>query len=474
MKKRKKNKKRVFLNYISFCLVIISLIMLVLMYFLNILPIKYFVILCAVVLLIDYIVIKITHAKKPFIRFLGIILSVGMMVLMVFGISYEFHTLDFYKLLGKNNYNTENYIVYVLKTSKYEKVEDLKNKTVVTGTTGMKGLDKAKSSLKSVVNVKYATVDSYFDALDKVLDKTYEAVLIESAQVELIKEENEGLFDKLKVLYEFSVDVKLTNKNKELDISKNSFNLFISGIDTYGKITSVARSDVNLLLTVNPNTNKILVTSIPRDYYVSLHSKGKKDKLTHAGIYGIDESVLTIEDLLGININYYFKVNFTSLIDIVDTLGGIEVESQYSFKSKDGYYYKKGLNSMDGKHALSFARERKAFSDGDIQRGKNQQAVLAAIINKLMSSNFINKYNSILKSLDGKFITNLSENNISSFIKKQIDQNKEFTIMNNSVLGTGSYEYTYSYPKQKLYVMVPNDESLENAKQEIKNILEEK
>ena len=172
-------------------------------------------------------------------------------------------------------------------------------------------------------------------------------------------------------------------------------------------------------MSVNPTTKEILLTNIPRDYYVKLHTFGEYDKLTHAGIYGVDESIHTLEDLFDTKINYYVKVNFTSLVDIVDALGGVTVNSKYSFVSQDGYSYKKGENVLDGKKALSFARERKSFKEGDRVRGENQQLVLTALINKAMSPKIITNYVDILKALKGKFVTNISDDEITKLIKMQ-------------------------------------------------------
>ena len=259
----------------------------------------------------------------------------------------------------------------------------------------------------------------------------------------------------------------------EVDITKDAFNIFVSGIDTYGSVSSVSRSDVNMVITVNPNTHKVLITSIPRDYYVTLASKNAKDKLTHAGIYGIEESVATVENLLNIKINYYVKVNFTSLMDIVDALGGVNVYSKYSFTSKDGYYYNQGYNNVDGKKALSFVRERSAFSEGDRTRVENQAAMIEALINKAISPTIITKYTSLLSALDGSFITNINTEDLTDFIKMQIDEMPEWTIENISLNGSDAFDYTYSYGGTKLYVMLPDNETVINATTKINEILNE-
>lgn len=233
-------------------------------------------------------------------------------------------------------------------------------------------------------------------------------------------------------------------------------------------------SDVNMIMSVNPTTKEILLTNIPRDYYVKLHTFGEYDKLTHAGIYGVDESIHTLEDLFDTKINYYVKVNFTSLVDIVDALGGVTVNSKYSFVSQDGYSYKKGENVLDGKKALSFARERKSFKEGDRVRGENQQLVLTALINKAMSPKIITNYVDILKALKGKFVTNISDDEITKLIKMQLEEGSSWSIKSISVNGSDAMDYVYSYKKTKLYVMKPDEETVLNAKNNMKKVLENK
>ena len=288
----------------------------------------------------------------------------------------------------------------------------------------------------------------------------------------MIKEENNEFESKTKVIYKFSIKIKSKAKAKDVDVTSKPFTIYVSGIDTYGKITSVSRSDVNMLITVNPETKQVLLTSIPRDYYVQLHGiRGNKDKLTHAGMYGVDMSISTIEDLLDVEINYYVKVNFTSLIDIVNALDGITVYSDYTFTSIDGMHYTEGNNFMNGEQALSFARERKAFAAGDRQRGKDQQAVIAAIIKKVCSKKIITKYSSLLKSLDGKFQTNMSQNKITSLLKMQLNDMASWNVSTYNLEGVDSREYTYSGGNMQLYVMLPVTGSLEQAKTLIDDVI---
>ena len=261
--------------------------------------------------------------------------------------------------------------------------------------------------------------------------------------------------------------------SKDLDVTRKPFNIYISGIDTYGEISSVSRSDVNMVVTVNPKTRQILLTSIPRDYYVHLHGKtGYNDKLTHAGLYGVDMSINTVEDLLDIDINYYVKVNFSSVIKIVNALYGVDVLSDYSFTSIDGYNYIKGYNRVNGEEALSFARERKAFAAGDNQRVKDQQALLEAMFRKCISPSMIIKYNSFLNSVEGSFVTNMPVDRLKSLVRLQIAKKYKWIITANSLDGENSSNYTYSYSASKLYVMEPIEDSVDYASKLIKSVID--
>ena len=272
-----------------------------------------------------------------------------------------------------------------------------------------------------------------------------------------------------------NVPIKTSEIVKVVDVTNTPFNLFIIGSDSFGTIDKISNSDVNMLMTINPKTNQILLTSIPRDYYVEIYNtNGGMDKLTHAGYYGVETSVKTIENLLNTEINYYAKVNFTTVIDIVNLIGGIEVYSDYSFSEHAffKYTYKKGYNKLNGEQALAFARERKSFNGGDRVRGQNQQKVIKAIIDKVTSSTaLISKYSDILSAIEKSFQTNLDDKSITKLVKLQLNKMPSWEIINQSLDGSDSSAYTYSYPKKQLYVMKPNEETIIEAQNKIKEIL---
>lgn len=472
MSKNKKNNKLSFGKYLSIFLLIVSALVLVLVYFINVLPLEYFIILVILVLITDLFAIMLLLSKCKARNAIGIIVTIILLIVMILGITYELNTLDFLKQFGFNSYKTEKYNVIVLQDSEYESLDDLNDLSIAhLDLDTHQGLNDAVTKIKNEIGFT-STIGEDISDLTNILTTDEEpAIILEDAQLSIVEEESPEVYNELRIIYSVEVEIEIAEIGEAVDVTKDSFNILISGIDTYGSITKVSRSDVNILVTVNPSTHNILLTSIPRDYYVLIPEFNEYDKLTHAGIYGIETSVSTIENLLDTKINYYVKVNFTSVIDIVDAIGGITVDSSYDFTTPDGYHFTKGTNELDGEEALSFARERKSFADGDRVRGENQELILTAIINKAMSASIITDYVALLNALSDKFVTNITDEEITDFIKKQISEMPSWTINSISLDGTDAYDYTYSYQKQKLYVMKPYQESIINAQERINSTL---
>ena len=272
--------------------------------------------------------------------------------------------------------------------------------------------------------------------------------------------------------HEFLGQVTAKKKAEDaVDVTSKPFNIYISGMDTTGKITEEARSDVNMIITVNPKTHKVLMTSIPRDYLVELQN-GEKDKLTHTGLMGIDETTSDVEDLLGIKINYYVKVNYNTLKDLVNSIGGITINSDKAFISYIGKYrFVEGENQLDGAKALAYARERHAYSDGDNHRVRNQQEVLKAIVKKLTgSTTLLTRYNKILKYLAPTMEMNLTRAEVKALVKFQLGKNPKWKFESNSLEGFDAFSTVYSAGNQQLDVMKPDEESIKKARQKIKEI----
>lgn len=473
MKKKKKNLNllsKVFLIILN----VIGILDLVLIIKLNVLPWKYLipVIIIFAMVLISLSVLLTRRKKKN-----GTIYGVSSLViiLFVFICYYLLGTLGFLSNFGGNTYKEETYSVVVLKEANYETIKDLDNEDFGVIENSEEGQEKALKKIEKKINLNKIEYSDSGTLAHALLDKEVEAILISNAVLEMVYENILDFGDLTKVLHEESIKIEVENKANKIDVTEDFFNIYISGIDTYGSVNKTSRSDVNLIVSVNPKTNEVLITSIPRDYYVSLAGKtGLKDKLTHAGIYGVETSMETIANLLDTEIDYYVKVNFSSLINVVDTLGGIKVNSKYSFTSKDGYSYKKGINNLNGKEALSFVRERKAFGNmgGDRVRGENQQLVLKALIEKALTPSILMKYNSLLKSVDNSFITNIPEEYVTTLINKQLSSNVSWEIDTQNLDGGNGYEYTYSYQTQKLYVMIPDETSLTSAREKIKLLSE--
>lgn len=438
----------------------------------DLLPFKYVALIALPLIIFDIINILLLNykrLKRKIKKFLSVIVVLVVLVLTIASF-YIFRTLGVLMGNGDSKYKLENYSVVVLKDSKYKELSDIKNKKIgyYENSTGAK---ESQEHINKKVKVNYESYKSTDTLISDLLENKVDAILLEDSIKNIMSEEMGDFEKSIKVIYTFTIKVAVESTLKDVNVTKSSFAIYLSGIDTYGKISSVSRSDVNIVAIVNPNTKQILLISIPRDYYVQLHgTTGTKDKLTHAGIYGVDMSIKTIEDLLDTEINYYAKVNFTSVIDIVNALGNVDVYSEYTFVSYSGYSFKKGYNKVNGEQALDFARTRKAFTDGDRQRGKNQQALIEALIRKATDKSIITKYNSLLSAIDGKYQTNMSAKKITSLIKMQLNDMSPWNITSYSLTGSDSNNYTYTY-NQLLYVMEPKEESVTEAKELIDKVL---
>ena len=401
---------------------------------------------------------------------LAYIVTILMIVGYSCGIYYLNKTTHFMNNLNTIKKEITSYYIIVMKESKYDEISDLygKNLTYYEGTS-----QEVLSKIKLELN--YSTVKNIDSLKDRLYTSKTDSILVSDLIKEDLEEKYTDFSERTRVLKTIDITKDVEDITKKVSIKNTSFNVLISGMDSYGTINKTTRNDVNMIATINPNTNKVLLTSIPRDYYVQLHGKtGYKDKLTHAGIYGINTVVQTIEDLFGIDINYYVRVNFTTVESLVNTIGPIEIYSDKAM-SLDGCKYVVGTNTVNGKCALRFARERHSYVEGDNHRIKNQQEVIKGIFNKLSKSAMVvTDYTSILNSLDGKFATNMDMKDITAFIKYELEDITKYEILDTQVTGTGSMELTYSYPHQKLYVMFPSEQSVESAKEYINKISNEK
>lgn len=261
-------------------------------------------------------------------------------------------------------------------------------------------------------------------------------------------------------------------------ITKEPFVLYLSGVDNRGELTEKARSDVNILAVVNPTTKRVALINTPRDYYVDLAGTDSKDKLTHAGLYGVETSMATLGNLYGIQVDHYIRIDFSGFISIIDAVGGVDVYSDQAFTSvgSPGYYdpttFAEGWNHLDGKSALAFARERHAFASGDIQRGINQMKVIDAMANKLKSPTVLMSFSKLMDAVSNCFVTSLSQEQISALVRMQLGDLASWDIESCSVTGSsGKSSQCYSAKGQSLYVMKPDESSVSKAKELIASVL---
>ena len=375
----------------------------------------------------------------------------------------------------------KEYSVLVLKNSDIKGVNQLKDQSIGFLRTDP-DLNQATAELKNVINFTPDLKDTIDTISTALTTEQLSAIVLESSRYDALAEDEFPITKITNIIYRFSIKLAVAedDTSKDFDPTTEPFIIYISGSDSRTGIKSTARSDVNILTVVNPTTHKILLVSIPRDFYVQLHSTtGLKDKLTHAGIYGINMSKSTIEDLLDIKINYTVKVGFETVIKIVDQLDGIDINSDQamSLRIADGSTtnpnkictYTVGVQHVDGDCALRFARERKSYTTGDRHRGENQQQVITAIINKLTAEkSYLTKLPDILNATANSFETSLPRDNITALIRHQLNSGKPWTVESISVDGAGSMQPTYSMGSNlPLYVMLPDQASLDIAKQQI-------
>ena len=289
----------------------------------------------------------------------------------------------------------------------------------------------------------------------------------------LIEGERENFSSETRVVFSITMTRQQANISRKTDVTSDPFIVLITGIDTYGSLDTTSRSDVNILAAVDPARGKILLVSIPRDYYVPIISgttsiaapDGRMDKLTHSGLFGPECTVRTLENYFDLEINYYVRVNFSSVVDIVDAIGGITVESDQAFGS-----FQQGSNQLDGEAALSFSRERYAFEDGDRQRGRNQMKVIEAIISKLSDPSLNYDYAALFQTVQDSVEMNFSDDEVKRLIQFELTQRPAWQVESISVTGTDGEDYSYFYGSD-LYVMYPDTDSVETAKTKIAEIM---
>lgn len=448
----------------------------------GVVPNKYLIPGLAIAAVILFFYIFKAFRKKTHVWVLIIldIIGLALAAASVFGFVKVAETMSFLD----NNFDTGTeysiYNVIVQKDSNYLTLDDVRGKTF-NSISDFVDTEKLEKAAKEQANATIAYADGVTSLLKSAIDDPSYIALLNSGTytAALDNDESKMYENNLKVIGEIRVEVEKKEETSKADLTKNSFVLYVSGIDTRtGTMVDKSLSDVNIIMAVNPETKNILMTTIPRDYYVQLHgTTGLKDKLTHAGaLGGIDLSMATIGDLLNVEFDRYIRVNFNFVINLVDAVGGITVYSDVNYNitayTDSGCVFRPGDNQVGGRCALAFARERYAYSDGDRHRGRNQEQVIEKIFNKLTSSStLISKYSDILNALSGSFDTNISTSDITGLANMQLSDMAQWTIESYNLDGQTGGGYTYSYPSQVLSVMYPDEATVETAKQKIQAVL---
>ena len=464
---------------ITIIVIMLSVVFMGLLAMTKMIPTIYMLIIGIVLAVIAAIIWLLVWHTRYTGRFIGgTVLAVIMIAILAFGGFYINKTRSAISNISGETTEVTQMAVYVKSDDAADSVEATAGYTYgILSSLDRENTDGAVAHLNSQFGTEVQTKEyaGLTELADGILNGEVNAMLLNSGYLS-VYEDMDGYTDfSTKIKEVGTVDVESTIQSAEESTpiepittanGGKVYTIYLSGIDTRGEMTAKSRSDVNIIATVNTDTHEILLVSTPRDYFVPLSiSGGAPDKLTHAGIYGIDVCMDTLGMLYDIDINYYFRINFGGFVKVIDALGGITVNSDYDFDSKNilGYHFNKGENYVNGEQALIFARERYAFQEGDRQRGKNQMEVIRGVVKKALSPEILTSYSSILSSLDGCFGTNITYEEIAQILQQQLTNGGDWTIVSYSVDGTGATEKPYSM-SQKAYVMVPDYNTVDKAK----------
>lgn len=464
---------------ITIIVIMLSVVFMGLLAMTKMIPTIYMLIIGIVLAVIAAIIWLLVWHTRYTGRFIGgTVLAVIMIAILAFGGFYINKTRSAISNISGETTEVTQMAVYVKSDDAADSVEATAGYTYgILSSLDRENTDGAVAHLNSQFGTEVQTKEyaGLTELADGILNGEVNAMLLNSGYLS-VYEDMDGYTDfSTKIKEVGTVDVESTIQSAEestpvepITTSNGGkiYTIYLSGIDTRGEMTAKSRSDVNIIATINTDTHEVLLVSTPRDYFVPLSiSGGAPDKLTHAGIYGIDVCMDTLGMLYDIDINYYFRINFGGFVKVIDALGGITVNSDYDFDSKNilGYHFNKGENYLNGEQALIFARERYAFQEGDRQRGKNQMEVIRGVVKKALSPEILTSYSSILSSLDGCFGTNITYEEIAQILQQQLTNGGDWTIVSYSVNGTGATEKPYSM-SQKAYVMVPDYNTVDKAK----------
>ena len=461
----------------------ISAVLLFLLISSGLLPGKFMGIAAAAIAVLLLITFLFARSKSGASRSLGNILAIFMSGMLLFAVVYVrhiVHTLD--QIAGADLVQTNSLVVMVADGSEANEAADTAGYVFgVYEGTDQALLDETSEAIKAENGddkLSSRQYDSPVAMGQALLAGEVDAVICNPAYKDLLDDAITDFSSEVRVIMQYDKVVEEADAGDQKvvsqDLTDHPFNVLISGIDVSGPISTTSRSDVNIIMTVNPLTHRILLTTTPRDYFVTIPgiSGEERDKLTHAGIYGVKTSMKTLENLYGIEISDYIRINFDSLIQLVDALGGVDVNSEVEFDSGE-YHFVQGMNHLDGEQALAFSRSRYAFADGDNQRGKNQMLVLSAIINKLQSPALLKNPSDVLDVVGQSMQTSFKRSQITDVIAWQLDTGHGWDISRQAVSGQGDSQQTFSMKGTDLYVMWPDEEAVSGAAEKIKEFMGE-
>ena len=453
-KKERRRKRRGWGTLIGLILILVQLVFTVLLMFnifkLDILPLKYLIAVNAFLILVFLYNFTSQFTKAHIIgKILSVILS-GV-ILFIYLVSAK---LD--SVLTKLNIpeiNTDVVDICVLSTDKANSINDIANyKFAYNSSASNENVKTAFNSLKSDINrndIEMAEYKSWDDLVDAFYtNKDVQVLVMNDSMIGVISTQYEDFADQIKIIKKYEYKKLVQTQKSTVNVKKDPFVIYVSGISSDdgadSELSDRGLSDVNILAVVNPETRQILLVTTPRDSYIKITGPdGRKgyDKLTHAGNYGVEASMETLEDLYGVNIDYYVKINFSGCVAVVDALGGITIDSEIEFTcgqdaSPIPYHFVKGENECDGEMAVAFSRERHAFLAGDFQRGRNQTAAIKAILQKATSPAILTKYSAVLDAVSDMFLTNIPTSTISDIVKMQLSDSKSWNIQTYSINGT--------------------------------------
>ena len=471
---------------LSILLVVASFYLLYQLIKINVLPTKLLFLITIIFVLLDAIfaLLLCYYTRAVVSKIICVVVTLVLVFGSCMGGYYISKTGSLLTNITNVTKHAKNTVSVVVKQS-----SDIKNKSQLNGlsvgtlrTIGTQGSSKA---LKELSKDGIVMNQNEFDSLSAMLEAFYNGevdsiIINESSRSQILDMESYADFDNnTRVVYQTSYKVENTDKaNAVTDITSKPFNVLISGSDTRGGFDENGRSDVIMVATVNPKTSTILLTSVPRDFYVTTACdaadgcmQGALDKITHTGIHGTNTTKRTVEQLLGVEINYTFKVGFDTVTDLVDALGGVDVYVEPGYAVTNQYFsVHEGVNHLNGHDALEYARERYAYTEGDRQRTKNQQQVLMGIVNEVTKPSVITKYASIMDAMANTFSTTMSNEEISDLIKYQINNNPKWKMEQYMVDGTGD-TLMCAELGDAAYVMVPDQSTVKMAKDKINAVL---